>query len=138
MARVDDERPRTPPQANKTAGEAFNRGGKTDIRVRSEGNNVFIGECKIWDGPKTFTDALDQLVGYAAWSDTKLALIMLVPNKKFTNVAADAKKLVEDHHQFLSWQNNPTTEYPMRARVHWRDDEDQHADLAVFLVHLPE
>ncbi len=84
---------------NQTAGEAFNHGGKTDLRVRHEGDNVFVGECKIWHGPKTFTDALDQLFGYAAWRDTKLALIMFVPNQKMSDVITEAESLVEQHAQ---------------------------------------
>jgi len=123
---------------DQTAGEAFNHTGKTDLRIRHEGSNVFLGECKIWDGPQTFADALDQLFGYAAWRDTKLALIMFVPNKKFSDVIEEAKKFVEDHHQFVHWENHPTKDHPMRACVHWREDQDQAADLAVFLVHLPE
>lgn len=123
---------------DKTAGEAFNFTGKTDLRVRHEGDNVFIGECKIWDGPKVFTGALDQLLGYAAWRDTKLALIMFVPNKNFSSVKRDAKQLVEDHPQFVEWIGDPDIDDPTRARVHWDGDQDQHADLAVFLVHLPE
>lgn len=121
---------------DQVAGEAFNHTGKTDLRVRHEGNNVFIGECKIWKGPEVFTDALDQLFGYAAWRDTKLALIMFVPNKKLSDVIVKAKELVEDHPQFIEWLIDPK-DHPMRARVHWRDDEKRHANLAVFLVHLP-
>jgi hypothetical protein len=123
---------------DQSAGEAFNYAGKTDLRVRHEGNNVFIGECKIWKGPESFTQALNQLFGYAAWRDTKLALIIFVPNKKFSDVIAAAKQLVEDHEQFTGWENHPATAHPMRAKVHWRDDENQHANLAIFLVHLPE
>ena len=120
------------------AGEAFNFGGKTDLLVRHGGDNVFIGECKIWRGPKTFTDALDQLFGYGAWRDTKLALIMFVPNQKMSEVLTEAKQLVEQHAQFVDWQNDPEKDHPLRARVHWKGDEGQHADPAIFLVHLPE
>jgi hypothetical protein len=36
----------------QATGETFNYAGKTDILVRSEGKNVFIAECKYWNGPK--------------------------------------------------------------------------------------
>ena len=45
-------------------GELFNGGGKTDILIRVEDRNIFIGECKVWSGPKTMDDALKQLFDY--------------------------------------------------------------------------
>jgi hypothetical protein len=45
----------------QAGGELFNGDGKTDILVRVDGRNVFIAECKIWNGPKNFNDAIDQL-----------------------------------------------------------------------------
>lgn len=33
-----------------TTGETFNKSGKTDILIRYEKNNVFVAECKFWDG----------------------------------------------------------------------------------------
>ncbi|MCW9026583.1 MAG: hypothetical protein OQJ77_04635, partial [Thiovulaceae bacterium] len=44
-------------------GETFNKTGKTDILLRHEGNNVFIGECKFWRGQKSFLDTITQLLG---------------------------------------------------------------------------
>jgi hypothetical protein len=38
-------------------GEAFNYQGKTDILVRVEDANVFVCECKFWDGSKLFAEA---------------------------------------------------------------------------------
>ena len=35
-------------------GETFNYNGKTDILIRERGKNIFVAECKIWDGPKSF------------------------------------------------------------------------------------
>jgi hypothetical protein len=121
------------------AGEAFNFGGKTDLLVRHEGDNVFIGECKNWDGPETLKKALAQLFGYTAWRDTKLALVTFVPNVKFSDVVAAAKKLVEEHDQFIAWREDPADDtLPLRAVMHWPGDENRHVDVAVFLVHLPE
>ncbi len=36
--------------------EAFNAGGKADLLIRAGDQNLFIGECKIWDGPSRFND----------------------------------------------------------------------------------
>jgi hypothetical protein len=35
-------------------GETFNKSGKTDILLRYDGKNVFIGECKFWKGVRLF------------------------------------------------------------------------------------
>ena len=36
----------------QATGETFNYEGKTDILIRSEDRNIFIAECKYWDGPQ--------------------------------------------------------------------------------------
>jgi hypothetical protein len=51
--------------------EVFNSLGKTDILIRIDDNNAFVAECKIWDGPAKFADAIDQLLGYLTWRDTR-------------------------------------------------------------------
>jgi hypothetical protein len=51
-------------------GETFNAAGKTDILIRAENRNIFIAECKFWRGPKSFNDAVDQLLGYLSWRDS--------------------------------------------------------------------
>lgn len=62
----------------QAAGEVFNNTGKTDILVRVEDRHIFIGECKIWKGPKTIPDTLDQLLKYLTWRDTKAALLLFI------------------------------------------------------------
>ena len=42
------------------AGEAFNFGRDADIRIQHEGRNLFVAECKFWDGAAKFTKTLDQ------------------------------------------------------------------------------
>jgi hypothetical protein len=59
----------------QATGETFNASGKTDILIRAGDRNVFIGECKIWKGPKELLKAIDQLLSYLTWRDTKAALI---------------------------------------------------------------
>lgn len=57
-------------------GETFNATGKTDILIRVENRNVFIAECKFWHGPKGFSDAVDQLLSYLTWRDSKCTLLI--------------------------------------------------------------
>ncbi len=47
--------------AGRAAAEAFNVAGKTDILIRHDGRNLFICECKFWEGPAGFTETIDQL-----------------------------------------------------------------------------
>lgn len=62
-------------------GEVENGNGKTDILVRHQNRNVFIAECKFWLGPKKFDKAIEQLLGYTTWRDTKAAIILFIRNK---------------------------------------------------------
>lgn len=57
-------------------GETFNSSGKTDILIRVKNRNVFVAECKFWRGAKSFGDAVDQLLGYLSWRDSKCALLI--------------------------------------------------------------
>ena len=67
-------------------GETFNASGKTDILIRVENKNVFIAECKFWRGPKAFDEAIDQLLGYLTWRDSKCALLVFNKTKDSTAV----------------------------------------------------
>jgi len=84
----------------KAAGEVFNGAGKTDILIREDDRNVFIGECKIWGGPKRFTAAVDQLLSYSTWRDTKAALLIFVKGGDFTSITANAVAAMEAHPNF--------------------------------------
>ncbi|MBC7894618.1 MAG: hypothetical protein H7066_04345, partial [Cytophagaceae bacterium] len=52
-------------------GETFNYEGKTDILIRDGDRNVFIAECKIWKGETELLKAVDQILAYLHWRDTK-------------------------------------------------------------------
>lgn len=79
------------------AGEVFNGYGKTDILIRVEDRNIFIGECKIWKGPKTIDDALDQLFDYLVWRDTKAAILLFIRNADVTTAIDKAVNKIEEH-----------------------------------------
>lgn len=116
--------------------EAFNVNGKTDILVRHEGNNLFIGECKFWSGAKGFVETIDQLYGYTAWRDTKLAVIMFVRERDLTTIIERGREALDRHDQFVSW-GEAANETELRAVVSWPGDERRHADLNVFFVPTP-
>ena len=76
-------------------GETFNASGKTDILLRSGDRNVFIAECKFWRGAKGFNDALDQLLGYLTWRDSKTALVVFNRNRDTSSVRAKMHAAIE-------------------------------------------
>ena len=77
--------------------ETFNISGKTDILIREDNRNAFIVECKIWSGPKTFLRAIDQILGYSSWRDTKTAILLFNKDSDFTQVLFKIDETVKSH-----------------------------------------
>lgn len=117
----------------QASAEAFNHSGKTDILLRYEGQNLFIAECKIWKGEKSFTGALNQLFGYAAWRDTKLALVIFVREKNLTLVVEKAHKALEAHSRFRRAASTGQ-ETELRATMAWPGDDLRLVTLHVVFV----
>lgn len=67
-------------------GETFNASGKTDILIRVENKNIFIAECKIWRGQKYFNEAIDQLLSYLSWRDSKTAILVFNRTKDSSGI----------------------------------------------------
>lgn len=83
----------------QVAGELFNGAGKTDICVRHGDRNVFIAECKFYRGPASVVAAMDQLLSYLVWRDSKAALLLFVRGGNFTQAVQRAVEAVEQHDQ---------------------------------------
>lgn len=83
----------------QVAGEVFNREGKTDVLLRSGDRNVFIAECKVWNGPAKFGPAVNQLLDYLVWRDGKAALVLFIKTGNPTEVVRKADQVVTDHPQ---------------------------------------
>ena len=81
----------------QAGGELFNAYGRTDICIRVEDRNVFIAECKIWDGPEKFKDAINQLLRYLVWRDTKAALLLFIRHKGASSVIEKAVNALANH-----------------------------------------
>jgi hypothetical protein len=84
----------------QATGETFNYEGKTDILIRVNGKNIFIGECKYWDGPKKLLETLDQLAAQTSWRDTKVAIIVFNRRKDFSAVLKSIKETIPKHNSF--------------------------------------
>jgi hypothetical protein len=76
-------------------GETFNASGKTDILIRVENRNVFVAECKFWRGRKSFNDAVDQLLGYLSWRDSKCALLVFNQTKDSSATRQNMHEVME-------------------------------------------
>lgn len=117
-------------------GESFNKRGKTDILVRGNGANEFIGECKFWRGKEVFLDTISQLLGYLSWRDTKTGIILFVPNKDFGSVISKIREYVTEHSNYIrsvsdvdeAWHN-----YEFRMN----DDSSRIVQVAIMLYHIP-
>ena len=121
----------------QATGETFNSGGKTDILVRVEGRNVFIAECKIWDGPAKLADAIDQLLGYTSWRDTKTAVLLFNRQKEFSQVLAKTPGVVRDHPSYKR-QQNYRSETGFRFVLGHRDDPARELVLTVLAFQVSE
>lgn len=125
------------PNFNGSAtGETFNKTGKTDILLRHENTNVFIGECKFWKGQKSFLSTISQLLGYLTWRDSKAAVIMFVPNKDFTSAVDVAKSSVNDHSNFIKFVHEKDETW-FNYEFHLNGDRNRTVKIAVMLYHTP-
>jgi hypothetical protein len=122
----------------QATGETFNHRGKTDMLVRWEGKNVFIAECKFWKGPKSLSLALDQLLGYASWRDTKTALLLFNKQRIFSSVVEKIPEVVRDHPVFKSGLPYEGSETGFRFVLGRPDDPDRELVLTVLAFDVPE
>lgn len=121
----------------QVTGETFNYEGKTDILIRSEGKNIFIAECKYWNGPQKLIKTIDQLLGYSSWRDTKAAVIIFNRNKDFTKVLNSIKSTTKEH-------PNCKRELDQRSETSFsyifshRDDANREMTLTVMAFDVPK
>ena len=118
------------------SGETFNCEGKTDILIRHQDRNIFIAECKFWKGPASLEGAVDQLLGYLAWRDTKVAILLFNRNKDFTSVVEQIGAVVRGHQNFLrEAARGGETEF--RAVLHQQGDSQRELHLVVLAFDVP-
>lgn len=120
----------------QATGETFNLNGKTDILIRSGNVNVFIAECKFWKGAKEFLNAIDQLIGYKPWRDTKTALLIFNTNKIFSNVLKSIPDIVRNHPNF-KWEIDYKIDTGFRFLMHHPNDIDREFVLTVLAFDVP-
>ena len=124
--------------SGNATGETFNKKGKTDILIRYNEKNIFIAECKIWSGSKKFEEAIEQLLGYTCWRDTKIAL--LVFNKKVKDhslVIRQIQEMIENHNCFKKLVSK-NEDGGFRFLLHQPGDRNRELHLSTFVFHVPD
>lgn len=121
----------------QATGETFNYQGKTDILIRVDNKNIFIGECKFWHGPKAFTETIDQILGYSSWRDTKVAIFIFNRQKELSKVLEQIPALIEQHPNFkrhIAFKD----ETSFRAVFHHPGDENREMIVTIMFFDIPK
>jgi hypothetical protein len=117
-------------------GEAFRRTGKTDIRIEDKERSAFVAECKVWSGAGEIAKALEQLLGYLTWRDSKAALVIF--NKsvaKFSDLPERMCQAILAHRFFISVANvGQLGEYRFTMRS--AEDEGRRVIVHAFIFNL--
>jgi hypothetical protein len=120
----------------QATGETFNYQGKTDILIRSGDRNIFIAECKVWGGQSRLTEAIDQLLGYLSWRDSKAAILLFNRNREFSRVLAAIPEAVRGHPNFKG-EEVRQGETGFRYSFRHKDDPAKILHLTVLAFDVP-
>ena len=120
----------------EAAGEVFRGSGKTDICIEEDSRAAFVGECKIWTGPTSLAKALDQLLGYLTWRDSKAALIVFNSrNRNFSQLLQAVPGALKSHPLYVA-DLASTEPGEWRVRMRSKEDEGRRVIVHVFLFDL--
>jgi hypothetical protein len=120
----------------QATGETFNFQGKTDILVSADGKNVFIAECKFWDGEKKFLETIDQLLSYLSWRDTKTAVLIFNRRANFSDVLSKIAAAAPSHSCFKR-DLSKSDETTFRYIFHQPNDPSRELRLTVMAFDVP-
>lgn len=120
-----------------TTGETFNKAGKTDILIRHEKRNVFVAECKFWRGTKRYLEAIDQILGYLTWRDSKAALVCFIDSKEITAPLKAIEESTPTHSCFVSARDKREESW-FTYEFHLPADSGRSLQLAVLCFHIPK
>ena len=121
----------------RATGETFNYKGDTDILIREQDRNVFIGEGKVWKGAASLTGAIDQILDrYLHWRDTKTAILLFNRNKNFSDVLTQVQPIVESHVCFKRTVGQ-TSETEWRFVFRNRSDANREIHLSILAFDIP-
>ncbi len=125
-------------EGTTATGETFNRGGKADIILKyaDDGTNLFIAECKFWHGSSEFLKAISQLFDrYLTWRDSKVAVMIFVKNKDFSNVLKTIKTDISNHEYFTKYISD-RGESSFSYEFHLPQDKEKKVELEIMTFHF--
>lgn len=120
-----------------TTGETFNKSGKTDILIRHEKRNVFVAECKFWHGEKKHHEAIDQILSYLTWRDSKTALVYFVRTKEMIPILRTIEESTPKHPCFTKLKGKREDSW-FSHEFHLPGDPERVLQLAILCFHLPK
>ena len=98
-------------------GETFRAAGKTDINVNFNNRAAFLGECKVWNGPSTFSEALTQLYGYSTWRECRVAILIFnLHNKDFGALLSKLNNEITTHKNYVSGSKKAENEWECKFK----------------------
>jgi hypothetical protein len=124
-------------EGTTATGETFNRSGKTDIILKysKDGSNLFVAECKFWQGGSEFLKAISQLFDrYLTWRDSKAVLIVFVKNKEFSKVLQVIRAEIRTH-PYYNKDNGIRGETSLSYIFHLSQDKDKMVFFEVLAFH---
>jgi len=124
------------PHFESVTGETFNKAGKTDIVIRHDKANVFVAECKYWHGAKSLHNAIDQILSYLTWRDSKAAILCFVRTRDFSEVLQQIP-IVLSAHAFFKRNQPQADEAWFNSDFSLPTDVSGGICLAVLCFHLP-
>ncbi len=117
-------------------GETFNRSGKTDILLKNTDNtNLFVGECKVWKGPKHYLEAISQLLEYLTWDDSKTALLVFVKSVSLSTVIQAVKQVTLTHPSNVKFVGVRSERF-LQFTFKLPQDDQKHVAIEVMLFHF--
>ncbi|MGI8757543.1 MAG: hypothetical protein ACR2MB_17130 [Acidimicrobiales bacterium] len=121
-------------QFGTATAESFNGNGKTDIYLPVDGSpgSVFIAECKIWKGAAGIGKAVDQILGYLTWRDTKAALIVFQRTGSPDDVRAKIVAAIQAHGSYKRDRGDEGTVFTLASPA----DRIREIHVALILVPL--
>jgi len=117
-------------------GETFNKSGKTDILIRFEKKNVFVGECKFWRGQKTHAQTIDQLLSYLTWRDSKAAIMYFMDTKEMVAPLRSIEEATPQHPCFVKSRGKREDSW-FDYDFHLPGDPSRTVKLSILCFHFP-
>lgn len=98
-------------------GETFRAAGKTDVNVNIDNKSAFIAECKVWHGPKTFSEALNQVYSYTTWRDCRIAILIFnLKYKDFGQVLTKLEQQIVTNENYISMKKKSDNEWECKFK----------------------